>query len=227
PACVEPVHPARPGLPTLLRGRRRDLRRRPAAAAIPRGLSTAWHARGCRRGLDRLWARDRTDSVAAVPLAAAADRPRERACRAGDARAARPGIRVGPGRAGLAARGRRDRVAERMVRCLSGHLCACRRGPPGRPGQLHPRPRCRARRNGPVRRLCLAPVAELRSAYLITGTDRPKLTRALRRLRDRVGQEATEHLNANEASGEDAAAACNALGLFTVERRLVVVEDVE
>jgi DNA polymerase III subunit delta len=73
----------------------------------------------------------------------------------------------------------------------------------------------------------LAPVAELRSAYLITGTDRPKVTRALRRLRDRVGQEATEHLSANEASGEDAAAACNALGLFTVERRLVVVEDVE
>ena len=70
-------------------------------------------------------------------------------------------------------------------------------------------------------------MAELRSAYLITGTDRPKLTRALRRLRDRVGHEATEHLSANEASGEDAAAACNALGLFTVERRLVVVEDVE
>jgi DNA polymerase-3 subunit delta len=73
----------------------------------------------------------------------------------------------------------------------------------------------------------LAPVADLRSAYLITGTDRPKVTRALRRLRDRVGEEATEHLSALEASGEDAAAACNALGLFTVERRLVVVENVE
>jgi DNA polymerase-3 subunit delta len=73
----------------------------------------------------------------------------------------------------------------------------------------------------------LAPVAELLSAYLITGTDRPKVTRALRRLRDRVGEEATEHLSALEASGEDAAAACNALGLFTVERRLVVVENVE
>lgn len=70
-------------------------------------------------------------------------------------------------------------------------------------------------------------MADLRSAYLITGTDRPKVTRALRRLRDRVGQEATEHLSAGEASGEDVAAACNALGLFTVERRLVVVEDVE
>jgi DNA polymerase III subunit delta len=73
----------------------------------------------------------------------------------------------------------------------------------------------------------LAPVADLLSAYLIIGTDRPKVTRALRRLRERVGEEATEHLSALEASGEDAAAACNALGLFTVERRLVVVENVE
>jgi DNA polymerase-3 subunit delta len=70
-------------------------------------------------------------------------------------------------------------------------------------------------------------VAELLSAYLITGTDRPKVTRALRRLRDRVGEDATETLNASESSGEDAAASCNALGLFAVERRLVVVEQVE
>jgi len=70
-------------------------------------------------------------------------------------------------------------------------------------------------------------VAELLSAYLITGTDRPKVTRALRRLRDRVGDAATEHLSALEAGGEDVAAACNALGLFTVERRLVIVENVE
>jgi DNA polymerase-3 subunit delta len=73
----------------------------------------------------------------------------------------------------------------------------------------------------------LAPVAELASVYLITGTDRPKVTRALRRLRDRVGDEATELLSAHETTGDDAVAACNALGLFTVERRLVVVEDVE
>jgi DNA polymerase III delta subunit len=73
----------------------------------------------------------------------------------------------------------------------------------------------------------LAAVAELLSAYLITGTDRPKVTRALRRLRDRVGEDATETLNAGESSGEDAAASCNALGLFAVERRLVVVEQVE
>jgi DNA polymerase-3 subunit delta len=72
----------------------------------------------------------------------------------------------------------------------------------------------------------LAAVAELASVYLITGSDRPKVTRALRRLRERVGDEATETLSAHEASGEDAAAACNALGLFAVERRLVVVESV-
>jgi DNA polymerase-3 subunit delta len=70
-------------------------------------------------------------------------------------------------------------------------------------------------------------VAELASVYLITGTDRPKVTRALRRLRERVGEAATEILSAQEAGGEDVAAACNALGLFTVERRLVVVENVE
>jgi DNA polymerase-3 subunit delta len=73
----------------------------------------------------------------------------------------------------------------------------------------------------------LAPVAELAAVYLITGTDRPKVARALRRLRDRVGEAATEILSANESSGEDVTAACNALGLFTVERRLVVVENVE
>ena len=70
-------------------------------------------------------------------------------------------------------------------------------------------------------------MAELASVYLITGSDRPKLTRALRRLRERVGEEATETLSAHEASGEDAVAACNALGLFAIERRLVVVESAQ
>jgi DNA polymerase-3 subunit delta len=70
-------------------------------------------------------------------------------------------------------------------------------------------------------------VAELAPVYLITGTDRPKVARALRRLRNRVGEEATEVLSAHTASGEDVAAASNALALFAVERRLVVVEDIE
>jgi DNA polymerase-3 subunit delta len=71
----------------------------------------------------------------------------------------------------------------------------------------------------------LATVADLAAAYLITGSDRPKVARAIRRLRERVGEEATEVLTAHEAGADDAVAACNALGLFTVERRLVIVED--
>jgi DNA polymerase III subunit delta len=68
---------------------------------------------------------------------------------------------------------------------------------------------------------------ELKPVYLITGGDRPKIQRALRRLRDRIGEEATELLSAHEASGEDAVAACNSLGLLGGGGRLVVVEDVD
>jgi DNA polymerase III subunit delta len=68
---------------------------------------------------------------------------------------------------------------------------------------------------------------ELEPAYLLSGTDRPKIARALRRLRDRVGEDATEHLSAREASGDDAVAACNAMGLFVGNGRLVIVDEVE
>ena len=50
---------------------------------------------------------------------------------------------------------------------------------------------------------------------------------ALQRLRARIGEDATEQLHASDASGEDAVAACNALGLFGGEARLVVVDGVE
>jgi DNA polymerase III subunit delta len=70
-------------------------------------------------------------------------------------------------------------------------------------------------------------MAELKLAYLLTGTDRPKVTRALRRLRDRIGEDATELLSAQDVPGADVAASCNALGLFATERRLVVVEHVD
>jgi DNA polymerase-3 subunit delta len=73
----------------------------------------------------------------------------------------------------------------------------------------------------------LAAMAELKPAYLITGTDRPKVVRAVRRLRERIGDEATEALSALEADGDEVAAASNALGLFASERRLVIVENVE
>ena len=53
------------------------------------------------------------------------------------------------------------------------------------------------------------------------------MVRAARRLRERIGAEATELLSALEVGGEEVAAACNALGLFASERRLVVVENVD
>jgi DNA polymerase III subunit delta len=69
----------------------------------------------------------------------------------------------------------------------------------------------------------------LLSVYLLTGTDRPKHLRALRRLRARFGPEAVEQLSADSTSGADAVAACNALGLFGGHEggRLVIVEGVE
>jgi DNA polymerase-3 subunit delta len=68
---------------------------------------------------------------------------------------------------------------------------------------------------------------ELKPVYLLTGTDRPKIALALQRLRGRIPEEATEQLHAAEASGEDAVASCNALGLFGGEARLVIVDGVE
>ena len=68
---------------------------------------------------------------------------------------------------------------------------------------------------------------DLKPVYLITGADRPKIQRALRRLRDRIGDDAVELLSAHDATGEDAVAACNAMGLLGGGRRLVLVEDVE
>jgi len=68
----------------------------------------------------------------------------------------------------------------------------------------------------------------LRPVYLLLGTDRPKVGRALARLRGRFPEGSTETLTAEEASGVDAVAACNALGLLGGdEGRLVVVEGVE
>jgi DNA polymerase-3 subunit delta len=68
---------------------------------------------------------------------------------------------------------------------------------------------------------------DLKPVYLITGGDRPKIQRALRRLRDRIGEDAVELLSANEASGEEAVAACNSMGLLGDGRRLVIVEEAE
>src|SRR5689334_14801170 len=70
--------------------------------------------------------------------------------------------------------------------------------------------------------------SELKSVYLLTGSDRPKIARAVRRLRDRFGDDSTEHLSARETGAADVIASCNALGLFGgSEGRLVIVDDVD
>jgi DNA polymerase-3 subunit delta len=68
---------------------------------------------------------------------------------------------------------------------------------------------------------------ELKPAYLIAGSDRPKIDRALERLRGRFAPDAVELHGASELTGEGAVAACNALGLFATDGRLIVVEGVE
>ena len=68
---------------------------------------------------------------------------------------------------------------------------------------------------------------ELKPAYLIAGTDRPKIDRAIERLRARFSPDAVEIHSATELSGEDAVAVCNALGLFAGDGRLIVIGDVE
>jgi DNA polymerase-3 subunit delta len=68
---------------------------------------------------------------------------------------------------------------------------------------------------------------ELKPAYLIAGSDRPKIDRALERLRVRFAPDAVELHHASELQGEGAVAACNALGLFASDGRLIVVGGVE
>jgi DNA polymerase-3 subunit delta len=69
---------------------------------------------------------------------------------------------------------------------------------------------------------------ELKPVYLLAGTDRPKVDRALQRLRARFGDEVPEtHTASKTTSGTDIVAACNALGLFTGAGRLIVVNAVE
>ncbi|HEU5363447.1 MAG TPA: DNA polymerase III subunit delta [Gaiellaceae bacterium] len=68
---------------------------------------------------------------------------------------------------------------------------------------------------------------ELKPAYLIAGGDRPKVDRAVARLRARFEPDAVELHDATETTGDDAVAACNSLGLFGAGNRLVVIENVE
>ncbi len=68
---------------------------------------------------------------------------------------------------------------------------------------------------------------ELQPAYLIGGSDRPKVDRAVARLRGRFEPDAVELHDATALGGEDAVAACNAMALFGSGNRLVVFEGVE
>ena len=69
-------------------------------------------------------------------------------------------------------------------------------------------------------------MADLKPVYLLAGTDRPKIARALRRLRDRFDADATDSLSALDTNAADATAACNAFALFG-GARLVIVTDAE
>jgi DNA polymerase-3 subunit delta len=74
----------------------------------------------------------------------------------------------------------------------------------------------------------LAAVAdELGAAYLIGGGDRPKVDRAVQRLRARFEPDAVETHDAAVTPGDAAVAACNAMGLFGGGLRLVIVENAE
>jgi DNA polymerase-3 subunit delta len=68
---------------------------------------------------------------------------------------------------------------------------------------------------------------DLQPAYLIAGSDLPKVERAVARLRSRFEPDAVELHDAAAMPGEEAVAACNALGLFGGGTRLVVVGGVE
>src|SRR3954469_4826805 len=70
-------------------------------------------------------------------------------------------------------------------------------------------------------------MSDLDAVYLMAGTDSPKISRSVRRLVARVGDDAVERLDASVSSGDDAVAACNALGLFGGSSRVVLVTGVE
>ncbi len=72
----------------------------------------------------------------------------------------------------------------------------------------------------------MAEAPALKPVYLLSGSDRPKIETALVRLRRHFQAEAIETVSAQEASGADAIALCNAGSLFG-DQRLVVIEGVD
>ena len=72
----------------------------------------------------------------------------------------------------------------------------------------------------------MAGAPDLKPVYLLTGSDRPKIETALGRLRRHFAAEATELVSAQQITGAEAAALCNAGSLFG-NGRLVLVEGVD
>lgn len=66
----------------------------------------------------------------------------------------------------------------------------------------------------------------LKSAYLISGSDRPKVEHAVHRLRARFLDEAVEIVSALEVTGPDVVTLCNSGSLFG-DARLVLVTDID
>lgn len=79
---------------------------------------------------------------------------------------------------------------------------------------------------GPKGKLDSMADAPDQSVYLLTGSDRPKIDTALRRLRRHFASESIEVVSALDVSGEAAVGLCNAGSLFG-DARLVVVEEVD
>ena len=131
--------------------------------------------------------------------------------------------------AGRAGAGRRARVAERLGRRLHRALRAARRG-----ASRSRRSRGRAARRSRLpasllrRRLCLAAMAdELKPAYLIAGSDRPKVDRAVARLRGRFDADAVELHDAAETHRRGRGRRLQRARALPRATRLVVVEGVE
>ena len=68
--------------------------------------------------------------------------------------------------------------------------------------------------------------AALLPAYLISGSDRPKVEYAVRRLRARFLDEAVEIVSALDVTGADVVSLCNSGSLFG-DARLVLVTDID
>jgi DNA polymerase III delta subunit len=68
---------------------------------------------------------------------------------------------------------------------------------------------------------------ELKPVYLLTGGDRPKIQRAVERLRGRFDADGIEHFSAEETGADEVVASCNALGLLASAGRLVLVTEVD